>query len=184
MRLAIADPPYLGRAARWYGDKAHTLGPHAHAADNHPDAAEWDNPARHRQLIEELEASYDGYAIACPPSGIDAYRPLPVSARIMIWVKPNAMPSSGRIHNKWEAVIARIPDGRWTARGGIGVTPDVLIAPKQNDGFAGKKPDQWTRWVLDALSYNEDTDTVDDLFPGSGSVSAVLSQPTLLGGAS
>lgn len=180
MKLAIADPPYLGRAARWYGNQSHTLGPHAHAADHHNDAAEWDDPARHRQLIEELEANYDGYAIACAPSGIDAYRPLPESARVMVWVKPNAMPSSGRLHNKWEAVIVRIPDGRWTARGGIGVVPDVLIEPKRNDGFAGSKPHRWTRWVLDALSYDAATDTVDDMFPGSGAVASAVAQGVLL----
>lgn len=41
MKLAIADPPYLGRAARWYGDGS---SPHGaprpdRRADFHPDAA-------------------------------------------------------------------------------------------------------------------------------------------------
>jgi hypothetical protein len=33
--------------------------------------------------------------------------------------------------------------------------------------------------VLDALGYDAETDTVDDLFPGSGSVSAAVAQGVL-----
>lgn len=185
MRLAIADPPYppsaggMPRASRWYGNRAHTLGPGSHAADFHPEAGDWDAPERHRALIEELHAEYDGWAIATAADSVDVYKPLPDGCRVMVWVKPNAMPGPARIHNKREVVIVYPPIGRRSSRGGIGCVPDVLIAGKRNDGFAGAKPAEWTRWVLDALSYDPDTDTVDDLFHGSGAVIAATAQGQL-----
>jgi hypothetical protein len=47
-------------------------------------------------------------------------------------------------------------------------------------GFAGRKPRQWTEWVLAMLGYCPTHDTVDDLFRGSGAVSATLAQGRLL----
>lgn len=186
VRLCIADPPYppsrRGRpvASRWYGALAHTLGPGSYAADHHPDAAEWDDPARHRALMDQLLAEYDGWAIATSVDGLDAYRPLPPEVRVMVWVKPNAMPGPARIHNRYEHVLLYPPVGRRSSRNGGGVVPDVLTAPKRNDGFAGAKPPEWTRWVLDALGYNPETDAVTDLFGGSGAVADVLAQPQLV----
>ena len=185
-RLAIADPPYppssagVPRASRWYGNLAHTLGPGSHAADYHPRAREWDEPTRHRELLEQIHADYDGWAIATAADSIEVYGPRPAGARVMVWVKPNAMPGPARIHSKWEAVIVLPPIGRRSSRNGLGCVPDVLIAGKQNIGFAGAKPPEWTRWVLDAMSYDPGTDTVVDLFRGSGAVSAATGQLSLM----
>lgn len=185
MRLAIADPPYppfvgaggrKNRASRWYGtgQRSRTDRP----ADQHPDAAEWDDPARHRQLLVELVEQYDGWAIATSPDGLAAYGPLPAAARIMAWVKPNAAPGSHRLRSLWEPVILYPPHGRRSNRGGIGMVPDVLTAPAPRRGFPGAKPPEWTRWVLEALSYDPETDEVVDLFPGSGAVRAVAEHPS------
>lgn len=186
MRLAIADPPYppfVGagsgvkqRASRWYGNRP--LSSTDRPADQHPNAAEWDNPARHRQLLLDLLRDYDGFAIATTPDGIATYGPLPVEARLLAWVRPNAQPGSHRIMSKWEAVILYPPVSRRSNRGGIGATPDVLVANAPG-GFIGAKPTAWVRWVLDALSYDEAIDTVDDLFPGSGLVTSALTVATL-----
>lgn len=195
MRLAIADPPYppqLGerydlaggaarvtfrsRARRWYGD-----GPRdgsAKPADFHPDAGEWDRPARHRLLLEQLLDDYDGWAIATCPEGLSHYMPLPISAHLLVWNKLRAMPTSSRIANTWEPVILFPPRGR-RARTGRQV-PDVLTAAAHGAGFAGAKPPEWTRWVLDALGHVPEEDTVDDLFPGSGAVSRVIAEGVLL----
>lgn len=63
MRFAIADPPYLGRASRWYGDgRGHGGG--RGRADFHPEANKWDDPAAHVRLIEDVNARFDGWAIA------------------------------------------------------------------------------------------------------------------------
>jgi hypothetical protein len=177
VKLAIADPPYpplfgsggrKNRASRWYGDKPRSK--KDRAADYHPDAAEWDDPARHRALLEELHASYDGYAIATSPDGIAAYGALPVGTKIMAWVKPNAAPGSHRIRNIWEPVILFPPPGRRSNRFGAGSARDALIANTPRSGFQGAKPAEWSRWVLDALSFDPDIDTVTDVFPGSGAV--------------
>jgi hypothetical protein len=75
MRLVIADPPYppfigsggrKNRASRWYGagQRSATDKP----SDYHERAHDWDNPATHRALIEQLLDEADGFAIAtsCP----------------------------------------------------------------------------------------------------------------------
>lgn len=189
MRLAIADPPYppmLGerydlaggrartysrsRARRWYGDGAKSEGDRA--GDNHPDAADWDDPARHRTLVTQLLDEYDGWALATTPDGLAVYHPLPIPCRVMAWVKPNSIPGGHRIKSTWEAVILYPPRTRRIRRGGQ--VPDTLVASPPLSGFVGAKPDAWTRWVLDALGHNPETDTVADLFPGSGAVSRVV----------
>lgn len=181
MRLAIADPPYppfIGsggrkpRASRWYGDGQ--LSKIDRPADFHPDAALWDDPETHRALLERLVADYDGFAIATSPDGVAAYGPLPAATRIMAWVKPNSAPGSHRLLSRWEAVILFPPVGRRSNRGMLGAMSDVLIAAAPRVGFAGAKPEEWTRWVLDAMSFDPATDQVDDIFAGSGLVSDVV----------
>jgi len=53
---------------------------------------------------------------------------------------------------------------------------NVLRCRIPDVGFVGAKPPAWTRWVLDLLGYEADSDSVDDLFPGSGSVGRELAQ--------
>lgn len=190
MRLAIADPPYppqrterhdladggarltsRSRARRYYGDGPIDQG-NGHRADFHPEAGIWDDPAEHRALLEFLLASFDGWAIATSPDGLDAYRPLPIPCRTLAWVKTNAMPTSHAIAGTWEAVIVYPPIGRRARTLGERQVPDVLLAGRGRQGFAGAKPPAWTRWVLAALGYDPASDELEDLFPGSGAVSA------------
>lgn len=178
MKLCIADPPYppfvgsggrKNRASRWYGDGQRSS--KDRPSDFHPDAAEWDRPERHRQLLLELVEGFDGFAIATSPDGIAAYGPLPTAMRIMAWVKPNAQPGSHRLLSKWEAVLLYPPEGRRSNRGRGGV-PDVLTANAPR-GFIGAKPPEWTEWVLAALCV-EPEDEIVDLFPGSGAVTSAV----------
>lgn len=202
MRLAIADPPYppeyaerrdrpggnvrvttRSRAQRYYS--AHGVRAHNdRAADHHERAHEWDDPARHRALLEQLMDEFDGWAIATSMDGVECYRPLPIPARkLLIWHKPNGQAGNGRTDSKNEAVIVYPPEGRRarTGPGALGQVPGLLIEPvATHSGFPGAKPPAWTRWVLDALSYDPATDTVEDLFPGSGAVSAAIRQDVLL----
>lgn len=185
MRLAIADPPYppsrgIGgikpRASRWYGDnqRSQTDRP----SDNHPDARVYDDPAAHRALLDRLCDEYDGWAIATTPDGLQTYGDLPLGTRIMAWVKPNAQPGSHRLRSSWEPVIVLPPASRCSNRGGVGQMSDVLVANTPG-GFIGAKPHEWTRWVLDALGYDPEADTVDDIFRGSGAVAAAIAQGVL-----
>lgn len=179
-KLAIADPPYppfvgsggrKNRSSRWYGggQRSSTDRP----SDFHPEAAEWDDPARHRRLLEELVDEFDGFAIATSPDGLAAYGPLPIGVRIMAWVKPNGQPGAHRLRSVWEPVILYPPVGRRSNRGGVGSINDVLTENSPRVGFIGAKPEAWTRWVLDAMTYQKG-DEVVDLFRGSGLVTREL----------
>lgn len=181
MKFAIADPPYpeslrmsggpKPRGSRWYGDRPR--GNNRQRADHHPEADEWADHARHRALMLELEQTYDGWAIATSPDGLEAYGQLPIGARVAVWVKPNAIPGSHRLRNIWEPILIYVPAGR-RRNVGRGAIPDVFTASAPRKGFAGAKPEAWTHWVLDAFSYDPATDEVVDLFPGSGSVAAAV----------
>lgn len=179
MRLAIADPPYppfigsggrKNRATRWYGTEQRSA--EDRPADNHPSAAEWNDPARHRALLESLLGAYDGFAICTSLDGLAAYGQLPSACRLGVWVKPNSCPSSNRIMNACEAVIFYPAAGRRSSRVN-GAIRNVWTggAPR---GFPGQKPEGYTHWILSCLSYDALTDTVDDLFPGSGSIERAI----------
>jgi hypothetical protein len=51
---------------------------------------------------------------------------------------------------------------------------DVMTAGITAGGFAGRKPPDWTHWVLRMLAYDPEVDDVVDLFPGTGSVAAAV----------
>ncbi len=66
-------------------------------------------------------------------------------------------------------MIIKVPESRKGAIKGL-TTPDVLTYQKREGlGFAGRKPQAFTFWVLDLLQYQEN-DRVDDLFNGSGAI--------------
>jgi len=193
VKLAIADPPYLGRAAVWYGSgmsksqRSKRDGGRSNCgtrpADNHPDAAEWDDPRRHEELAHQLMDNYDGFVIAMAHDNLRDYLsffPRNVPVRVAIWTKTQPMPSGARIMNVYEPVLVRIPDGRRDSEGGGQCVADSVRIPRLNNGFAGAKPPAWTRWCLDMLGFDPVLDEVDDLFPGSGAVSAELAQGVLV----
>lgn len=194
MKLCIADPPYLGRAAVWYGDKmtaaqrgknhggtANIQGPRP--ADYNPDAHIWDDPQTHQALVNRLIENYDGWAIAMAHDNLRDYLPMiprSVPIRIGIWTRPQQMPGGARVLNVYEPVVVRIPEGRRASTGQTIFPRDSVTISRLNNGFPGAKPPAWTRWVLDMLGYDPEQDTVDDLFPGSGAVARELAQGVLL----
>lgn len=97
----------------------------------------------------------------------------PAGARVAVWSRGNAVPTGSRVRSLWEPVLARVPDARAAHGTGTGVD-DVLTAGTTPGGFAGRKPEQWTHWVLTMLGYDSSVDEVTDLFPGSGAVSAAI----------
>lgn len=179
MKFAIADPPYLGRAALWYGGKGRskqgTVGRAAGRGDQtpefHPDAARWDDPQSHLDLIARMVAEFDGWALSASAKTLRLIAAgIPARAHIAVWHVTNAIPDGGRVSHRWEPVIVSIPDER-RARGTGWDVHDVLTCAHPVAGFVGSKPEAWTRWVLDMLGYRPHEDTLTDLFAGSGSVS-------------
>lgn len=177
MKLAIADPPYLGRAVRWYGENGCGDGYGKNQADNHPEAYIWDNPETHKNLVKQLEQDYDGWAIAMTVHSLSTYLSVVETdsrngIRVGVWQKPSAYPSGSRIGNYWEPVLFRIPNARKGRNSGKPVK-DVLTAMPLRSNFVGAKPPEWTNWVLEMLGYKQG-DVVEDLFVGSGAVSQAI----------
>ena len=165
MRLAYADPPYLGKAWRY---------------PEHPDSVRWDDPAAHAQLLAELDRDYDGWAYSCLSTNLPVLLPLaPAGVRIAAWVKPfAAFKRNVRIAYTWEPVIFK--PGRDSSKDGAPVGRDHLsqvITLKR--GLTGAKPPQFCRWVADLLGYIDGQDTLDDLFPGTGVMGQTLRQGVL-----
>ena len=179
MKLAIADPPYLGRASTWYGSSIRksqlgavhggTAKINYKPADYHPEAHLWDDIETHKTLIEKLESDYDGFALCLAHDNLQQLLPLfTVKVKVCIWHKWT-LPSRSCISNSYEPVIIKVPDARKGAIKGL-TTPDVMTYQKREGmGFAGRKPKAFTHWILDLLQYKEG-DQVDDLFNGSGAV--------------
>jgi hypothetical protein len=187
MKLAIADPPYLGRSVMFYGEKnvanmnvGGNINPIT-KADVHPDAAVWDDPASHRGLVQRLVDEFDGWAIAMVPDSLRHYLQwVPERTRVAVWHDPRVMPAGQHPRRRWEPVLVYVPEGRRRIVDVKGPhVGDVLTTPHGSGSFAGAKPHAWTRWVLDMLGHDEASDTVDDLFSGSGAVQRVIDTPTL-----
>jgi hypothetical protein len=157
MRVAYADPPYLGQGARHYG------------------RPEWDQVDRHAQLITQLVDEYpDGWALSASSPSLRVLLPqCPVDVRIAAWVKPFCAFKRGvRPAYGWEPVIFRGGRNRGApvpAKGGRQLTPKDFHAASitLQTGLTGAKPESFCRWVLWLLNV-QPGDRVDDLFPGTG----------------
>ncbi|MFZ5850538.1 MAG: hypothetical protein ACOYY2_03975 [Actinomycetota bacterium] len=181
MRLAVADPPYLGRAERWYGPTGRGSGGGLHRADAHPAASEWDRLERHHALVDELVAGFDGWALFTGAANLRVILPhCPDDVLVASWVVTNAVPSGSRILAGWEPVLVYVPAARrGRASSGLVVrSAHVAAAPRR--GFTGAKPASVCRWVLDLLGYVPEDDELVDLFPGSGAVTTEAAHLTLL----
>lgn len=158
MRIALADPPYLGTAAKHYGE-------------HHAEASVYDTLAGHTALVQRLVAEFpDGWALCLGSTSLRAILPLcPEGVRIGSWVKPFCSWKKGvNPAYCWEPVIflggrqnSKRP--RWKVRDycAIGVT--------LKRGLVGAKPEGWCFWVFQLLGMDPGDELVD-LFPGSGAV--------------
>lgn len=180
MKLAIADPPYHGRAHRYYGLGGHGGGGgnrRKYKADDNPEAHLWDKVETHLKLIETLNNEFEGWAIAMSSHNLSIYLSEVQTGstspyRVGAWIKPSSVPSGSRIRNGWEPVLFRIPNSRRSHAFGF-KTQDYVIANPLRNNFIGSKPPAWTKWVLSVLGATKE-DEIIDLFPGSGAVSKEL----------
>jgi hypothetical protein len=97
----------------------------------------------------------------------------PDDCRVSSWVKPFAIfkPNVG-VAYAWEPVIWR--GGRRRTREQETVRDWVSANITLRRGLTGAKPREFCRWILSILNV-QPGDTLDDLFPGTGTMGAALS---------
>ncbi len=146
MRLAYADPPYIGQAKKHYNSEE----------------------VDHQKLILELEA-YDGWALSLSsPTLQEILTMCPKDVRVGAWVKPfcsfkpNVNPAYA-----WEPVIFK--PARARGRDKLTVRDWVSANITLKKGLSGVKPDTFSFWLFAVLGA-EPTDTFIDMFPGSGAL--------------
>ena len=156
MKLAYADPPYIGCA---------------HLYKDHPDYA---GEVDHADLIERLEADYDGWVLhaSATPKSIAVLAPIVEQiegARWMTWVKGfAAFKRNVPVAYAWEPVIVKparkpVVSKRLVMRDWI----ECSITLKR--GLTGAKPEAVCHWAFEMVAARPDDD-LSDLFPGTGAV--------------
>ena len=161
MKIGYADPPYPG-CAELYRD--------------HPDYA---GEVDHKALLERLQDEYDGWLLHTHVPGLRMLEGsgwLPTSGiRICGWFKSfAAFKRNVSVAYAWEPVIikaARKPKvSKRLVYRDFHEVPDCIKAPiTMKRGLAGAKPAAVCMWGFELLGADP-TDTLDDLFPGTGAV--------------
>jgi hypothetical protein len=166
LKFAYADPPYLG-CGKWY-------------ADQHPDAMTWDDPETHRNLVAKLCDEYpDGWVMSASSTSLRVILPMcPEGSRILSWCKPFVAFKDKTLAYAWEPVLMR--GGRRRTKQEetqrdyfVGSNPPRVNKP--SNFVPGMKPRGFCRWLFACLNAKPG-DEFDDLFPGSGAVSAAWSE--------
>lgn len=171
MRFAYADPPYLGCGKSHYGE-------------HHPDAADWDRVETHRALLTRLTDEYpDGWAYSCNPRDLEwALSWCSSSVRVGAWTKTWHQIRPTTTQYAWEPVIWA--GGRKSPKRNPMVRDWLACNVTRQKGLKGAKPPEFNQWILDLLAYDPEQDTLDDLFPGTGSMAqAIAAAPLTFGGA-
>lgn len=158
MRFAYADPPYLGCAAKLYGDPT------------------YDSLDAHHALIERLESEFpDGWAMSLHTPSLRLILPLcPDDCRVAAWVKPFCAFKVGvNPAYAWEPVIFR--GGRKKRSRTVDTVRDYhseIITLRR--GVPGAKPPGFAAWIIGLLGADvRQGDTITDLFHGSGAMLGV-----------
>ena len=157
MRVAYADPPYPGQAAKHYAD--------------HPDYA---GEVDHVALLRSMDHEYDGWllhtsSVALPHVlamadyvGVTGYR-------LMAWVKPfAAFKRNVSVAYAWEPVLVK-PCRKPVVSGRVVMRDWIAESITLRRGLAGAKPDAVCRWAFEMLGLEPDDELVD-LYPGTGAV--------------
>lgn len=157
-RIGYADPPYPGKARKYYGD--------------HPD---FGGEVDHAELVASLAADFDTWALSTSASALpDVLALCPPGVRVAAWVKgARARRRVLRPLNSWEPVIyfgARVAEDLHDGS----LRPDSLVlgvTARRTDPahVTGAKPAGFARWLFELLGAQSGDDFVD-LFPGSGGV--------------
>lgn len=162
MRIAYADPPYLG-----------CCGLYDH---EHHGGGCWDDLDTHWKLIEQL-SSYDGWVLHLSVPSLGSILPLCPPCRVMSWVKPfAAFKRNVSVAYAWEPVIVKaarkpVVTHRVVMRDFIEEieAPAVRESITLKRGLTGAKPEKVCMWAFEMVGLERDDEFVD-LFPGSGAV--------------
>lgn len=146
MRIAYADPPYIG------------------CANLYPENEEVD----HAELISEL-MKYEGWALSTHVPGLRFLLSIcPDEIRIGAWVKPwSSFKPNVNPAYAWEPVI--FYGGRKRGRELPTLRDWVSVNATIQKGTIGAKPKEFCYWIFEMLGMNSDDELVD-LFPGSEAV--------------
>lgn len=157
LRLAYADPPYPGTAARYYAD--------------HPD---YDGEVDHGALVARLVADFpDGWALSTSAAALpEVLRLCPPEARVAAWFRGERPTRSYRPLVSWEPVI--YVGGRAYLSDVSERRLDALVhvsRARTTDArrVVGAKPAAFCYWLFMLLG-TRPGDELCDLFPGSGGV--------------
>ena len=147
MKIAYADPPYIGQAAKHY-----------HSEE-----------INHLELVKKLCSEYDSWALSASSSSLKQILSYcPSDIRIAAWVKPfcsfkpNVNPAYA-----WEPVIFWHPRAR--GRDLLTVRDWVNVNITLKRGLCGAKPEAFCLWLFELLGMLPD-DEFTDLFPGTWAV--------------
>lgn len=148
MKVAYADPPYIGQARKHYQC----------------------DEINHALLIKDLER-YDSWALSCSSPSLGLILNLcPKDVRVMAWVKPfcsfkpNVNPAYA-----WEPVIVKLSGERSRSRTEKTIRDWVSCNITLKKGLCGAKPEAFCFWLFSVLNMNP-TDEFCDLFPGTFAV--------------
>jgi len=155
MRIAYADPPYIGCA---------------HLYKDHPD---FGGEVDHLHLIDKLEAEFDGWVLhaSATPASMRELAPIVAitGARWMCWVKGfAAFKRNVSVAYAWEPVIVKA--ARKPVVSKRLVMRDWIECPiTLRRGLTGAKPEKVCHWAFEVVGARPEDDLVD-LFPGTGAV--------------
>ena len=155
MRIAYADPPYLGCCS---------LYDHDHGSDGRC----WDDVETHARLLERLQRDYpDGWALSLHEPSLRHILPLaPEGTRTAAWVKPFASFKPGvNPAYTWEPVLWL--GGRCRDRSEPTVRDHCIANIALRKGLTGAKPPAFWYWLFDLLGLRAGDEFVD-LFKGTG----------------
>jgi hypothetical protein len=151
MKVAYADPPYVGQARKHY------------SAD--PRCAEVD----HSDLVRQMCAEYDCWALSCSSPSLKQILALcPDDVRIGAWVKPFCSFKPGvNPAYAWEPVV--LWHGRNLGRHVLTVRDWVSANITLKKKLSGAKPEAFCFWLFDFMGLVP-ADEFIDLYPGTGIV--------------
>lgn len=162
MKVAYADPPYIGQAKKVYG--------------KHKD---YQGEVDHKDLIGRLCDEFpDGWALSLSCQALQYILSLcPDDVRVLSWTKRyHGFLAGIRLQYCWEPVILK--GGRQgphikgdpTLRDWVDASPEGFTFRKMPQNHVrGKKPQNFCFWLFDCLGL-QPGDTLVDLYPGTGAV--------------